>query len=137
MLPFEFIIPGPPLSYQTRNRGRLSAWEATVRKAAAQRWPAGKPPATGRLQITVVYYHEAVTVDLDNDNMLKPIQDALNGLVYQDDNQITDTRVRKASLDGSFKVRRMSAVLAEGFIKGNEFLYIKVEEAPNHTELLR
>ena len=28
---------------------------------------------------------------MDNDNMVKPIQDAFNGLVYQDDRLITDT----------------------------------------------
>jgi hypothetical protein len=72
---------------------------------------------------------------MDNDNMLKPIQDALNKLVYEDDQQITDTYVRKTDINGSFRVRGMSAVLAEGFCRGNEFLHIKVEQAPIHEEL--
>jgi hypothetical protein len=74
---------------------------------------------------------------MDNDNMVKPIQDALIGLVYVDDNQITDTRVRKTDLNGAFRVRGMSAVLAEGFCKGTEFLHIKIEEAPDHAEILQ
>ena len=136
MLPFEFIVAGPPVSHQARNRARLQAWIARVRNEAVRYWPLGQPAATGRLKITVVYYHDAVTVRLDNDNMLKPIQDALQGVVYANDAQITDTSVRKTNLDGQFTVRGMSRVLAEGFCRGAEFLYIKVEEAPDHARIL-
>jgi hypothetical protein len=73
---------------------------------------------------------------MDNDNMVKPVQDALNGLVYVDDRQITDTRVRKTNLNGSFRVKGMTLVLAEAFARGTEFLHIKVESAPDHRELL-
>jgi Holliday junction resolvase RusA-like endonuclease len=137
MIPFEFTVAGPPLSQQAKDRTRLQSWKNTVRAEAARRWPRGQPAYTGPLFITVVYYHEGVTIRMDNDNMVKPIQDALNGLVYLDDRQNTDTRVRKTPLDGSFRVRGMSAVLAEGFVRGVEFLHVKVEEAPDHAELLR
>src|SRR5689334_15459077 len=132
MLPFEFIVEGPPVSHQTRNAERLRAWRSTVRAAAAQRWPAGMSPVTVRLRFTVTYYHDGVSVRIDNDNLVKPIQDALNGLVYEDDRQITDTYVRKTDLNGSFRVRGMSPVLAEGFCRDNEFLYVRVELAPSH-----
>ncbi len=136
MLPFEFLVDGPPLSQQAKNRARLQAWKDAVRAEATRRWLPGQPSVAGPLLITVVYYHEGVTIRMDNDNMVKPIQDALNGLVYLDDRQITDTRVRKTPLDGSFRVRGMSAVLAEGFVRGVEFLHVKIEEAPDHAELL-
>ena len=108
-----------------------------MRRAAMQRWPRGQLPVIHRLQIVVVYYHEGVTIRMDNDNMLKPIQDALNGLVYVDDRQITDTQVRKTNLDGSFRVRGMSPILAAAFTRGSEFLHVRIEEAPDHTELVR
>lgn len=136
MFPFEFIVDGPPVSHQTRRPTRLEAWKQTVRAAAAQRWPIGTVPARIQLKILVIYYHDGVTVRMDNDNMIKPIQDALNGLIYEDDRQITDTQVRKTDINGSFRVRGMSPVLAEGFIKGAEFLYIRVEVAPSHEEAL-
>jgi crossover junction endodeoxyribonuclease RusA len=136
MLPFEFIVDGPPISHQTRNVGRLRAWQLTVRTAAVQRWPAKTPPVTARLRFTVTYYHDGVSVRIDNDNLVKPIQDALNGRVYEDDRQITDTYVRKTDLNGSFRVRGMSSVLAEGFCRGNEFLYMRIELAPSHEELI-
>ncbi len=136
MLPFEFIVAGPPVSHQTRSRARLQAWIATVRAEASRRWPLNQAPATSRLKITLVYYHDAVTVRLDNDNMLKPIQDALQGVVYVNDAQITDTSVRKTNIDQPMTVRGISRVLAEGFCRGDEFLYVKVEEAPDHVRIL-
>jgi Holliday junction resolvase RusA-like endonuclease len=136
MLPFEFTVDGPPVSHQTRNAVRLRAWQQIVRAAAARRWPSEAPPVTDRLRLTLTYYHDGVSVRIDNDNLVKPIQDALNGLVYVDDHQITDTLVRKTDLNGSFRVRGMSPVLAEGFCRGNEFLYIRVELEPDHEDLL-
>jgi crossover junction endodeoxyribonuclease RusA len=135
---FEFTIPGPPLSRQTRDRQQLRAWQDRVRQAAQDRLPDGKQPFSAdiALQITVTYFHEGNSIRLDNDNMIKPIQDALNGLVYTDDCQITDTRLRKSSIDGAFRVRRLSSVLAEAFMEGGEFLYIRIEPAPDHSELL-
>lgn len=135
MLPFECIIDGPPVSHQTRNTERLRMWQQAVRKAAQQRWPANSPPTVERLRILVTYYHDGVAVRIDNDNLLKPIQDALNGLIYEGDPQITDTQVRKTDLNGSFRVRGMSPILAEGFCRGNEFLYIRVTVAPTHEDL--
>lgn len=136
MLPFEFTVDGPPVSHQTRHAHRLHGWKQTVRDAAARRWPVETPPVTAQLKLTVTYYHDGIAVRLDNDNLVKPIQDALNGLVYEDDRQITDTIVRKTDLNGSFRVRGMSYILAEGFCRGNEFLYVRIEVAPRHEELI-
>ena len=68
---------------------------------------------------------------MDLDNIPKPILDALKGLVYLDDEQITDVVCRKRNLRGDLRVENPSDVLAEGFSRGNEFLYILVEEAPD------
>ncbi len=73
---------------------------------------------------------------LDTDNMLKPIQDALIGLIYNDDRQITDITAGKRDINGSFRVRGLSSSLAEGFNSNNEFVHVKVEEAPNPQELI-
>jgi crossover junction endodeoxyribonuclease RusA len=131
MLPFEFTVPGPPVSHQSRNKAKLEAWRRSVRDAAALRW--GTAAALGvRLKISVCYYHEGRAVRIDNDNMVKPIQDALNGLVYQDDRLITDTVVRKTNIDGLFCVRGYSLVLLAALAKGDEFVHIVVAEAPSH-----
>jgi crossover junction endodeoxyribonuclease RusA len=80
--------------------------------------------------VTVVYYHDGERVRIDEDNLSKPIQDALIGLVYADDRIVVHAGVRKENLDGVFRVRRMSRVLAEGFSIGDAFQYVRVEELP-------
>ncbi len=136
MLPFELILLASPVSHQTGDRALLRAWSRFVRAAAQRRWPAGQTPLDSPLKITVVYFHDGTSSRMDLDNLLKPIQDALIGLVYRDDNQITDTVVRKTSLDGAFFVRGMPFILAEGFARNKEFVYLRIEAAPDHRELL-
>jgi hypothetical protein len=68
--------------------------------------------------------------------MIKPIQDALAGLVYRNDRQITDAQTRKTNIDGRFRLRHLSPIYARAFGVGKQFVYIRMEEAPNHEELL-
>jgi len=133
--PFEFFVEGPPISQQTRKPARLRDWKEYVRAEAAKLW-ANQAPVDGPLKLTVVYYHEGQSVSIDHDNMVKPIQDALAGLVYRNDRQITDAQTRKTNIDGRFRLRHLSAVYARAFGGGRAFVYIRIEEAPNHEELL-
>ena len=48
----------------------------------------GEFPEIGPIMLTITYFYDAVEIDVDN--ILKPILDALKGLLYMDDNQITD-----------------------------------------------
>ena len=134
MLPFEFIIIGTPVSQQTRRKLRLRKWKDKVRASALTRWPPGELPLNQPIKIFAVYYYEGVA--LDPDNMIKPIQDALKGLVYSDDCIVTDSQAAKRNLDGNFRVKGMSPVLAEGFCSDSEFIYVKILEAPSQEELL-
>ena len=86
MLPFEFRIDQAPVSQQARRRKLRSQWQETVRRSTEQRWPAGESPAAGRLMVTIVHFYEGI--DLDVDNIPKPILDGIKGLVYGDDRQI-------------------------------------------------
>lgn len=133
MAKFEFIVDGPPVSQQTRRRERLKAWKTTVRQAAEKYWSVDQKPATGLVMLQITYFYDSVAMDVDN--LVKPIQDALVGLAYVDDNQVTDVLVRKRDLSGNFRVENMTSILAEGFAGGNEFLYIVVSDAPDQEVL--
>jgi len=85
----------------------------------------------------VTYYHEGMAVRIDNDNLVKPIQDALIGLIFADDCMLTDTLIRKTSIDGLFRVRRESVVFFEAMAKGDEFLHIVIDEASGHEKPLK
>lgn len=45
-------------------------------------------------------------------------------------------QTRKTNIDGRFRVRHLSPVYARAFAAGKEFVYIRIEEAPTHEELL-
>lgn len=128
MLPFEFTIKGPPVSHQTRNRQRLQQWRAAVKTAASGAWSNGAA-VSDAVSVTITYYYEGSSPDVDN--IIKPIQDALIGVVFVDDDQVVDTKSRKRLIDGSFRVRGASSILLSAFAQGDDFLHIKVEEAPD------
>ncbi len=125
---------GPPVSQQTRRRDRLKAWKVTVRQEAEKYWTSGQPPATGLVMLKVTYFYDLISIDVDN--IVKPIQDAIIGLAYVDDGQITDVLVRKRDLSGNFKVENITPTLAEGFARGNEFLHIVVSHAPEQEVIV-
>ncbi len=134
MLPFEFIINGPPVSQQARRRKRVHEWIEEVKSVAAQYWPVEEFPVTGPVMLTITYFYDSVSMDVDN--IPKPISDALEGLVYFNDNQVTDVLCRKRNLNSDFRVENPSDLLAEGFSRGNQFLPILVEDAPDQ-EVIR
>lgn len=71
----------------------------------------------------------------DVDNIIKPIQDALNGLVFVDDAQVAETKARKRPLDGSYQIKGASGVLLQGFAGGVGFLHIRVEASTHNVVL--
>lgn len=85
------------------------------------------------MMLKIIYFYDSV--DMDVDNIVKPIQDAITGLAYVDDDQVTDVLVRKRDLSGNFKVEDVTSILAEGFARGNEFLHIVVTDAPDQEVL--
>lgn len=131
---FEFIINGRPVSQQARRSEKLDAWKATVRQEAEKYWPLEEQPATGLVMLKVTYFYDSV--DMDVDNIIKPIQDAMKGIAYIDDKQITDVIARKRNLSGNFRIENITPILAEGFALNNEFLHIVVTDAPDQEVIV-
>ena len=134
--PFEFTVPGVPVSHQSGNKKRLAEWRQQVRAAAAALWGTQTAVTTG-LRIAVTYFHEGANARIDGDNLVKPIQDALNGLVYSDDRLIVDAQVRKASIEEPIRARHGSLVLLQAFHVGQPFIHVIIDEAPDHRDPLR
>lgn len=127
MLPLEFTIKGPPVSVQTRNRQRLQSWKQKVGAAAIAALPGGTVPFQGQVALVITYYYDGESPDVDN--IIKPIHDALKGIVFVDDTQVVETKSRKKALNGSYKIRGVSSTLLLAFASGTDFLHIKVDEA--------
>lgn len=138
MFPFEFILPGRPVSNQTKDKTRLKAWRSKVSHAAKVMWQ-GDRPYDDFVCMKLTYYFEAPNgkedAIPDSDNIVKPIREALVDIVYSYDYQVTDVVSRRRNLNGSFRVKGMSPILAEGFIQGVEFTHIRVDPAPDPSDL--
>lgn len=138
MLFFEFTLPGRPVSYQAKDKTRLKAWQSKVARAAALRWEQTQPHEDF-VRMILTFYFEAPKGKEDSipdsDNVVKPIREALIGVIYRYDYLVTDVVSRRRNLSGSFRVKGMSPTLAEGFIQGVEFVHIKVEAAPDPADL--
>ena len=125
-IPFEFTVKGPPVSQQARRRRRVRRWTQDVQVAAKQYWDS-ESLFTGEIEVTITYFFE--NVDLDLDNIPKPILDALKGLVYNDDSQITDLICRKRERNRDMQVLNASPILQESLDRPGQFLHISVSEA--------
>lgn len=111
----------------------MRSWKAKVRQAAVARLPIGTPTIGDSVQVIIAHYYDKARPDIDN--CIKPILDALNGVIYDDDKQITDLTVRQRNINGLFRVRGMSLILAHAFANGEEFIHIKIDAPPDPTEL--
>jgi crossover junction endodeoxyribonuclease RusA len=121
----EFVVSGPPVSHQTNDKKNLKLWQATVKAEAAKLW--ASPPLTGNLKFLLINFHEGD----------KPIRDALNKFVYDDDRQIRYSETIHVSIDAPIRIRKASRILLDAFCKGDEFLYVRIEDAPNFIQLPR
>ena len=121
-------IPRDPVSQQTRRRSRYNQWIQDVQSYARQQWPLGEEPFNRSVKVTITYYHENRRVDVDN--LAKPILDALEGVAYEDDSQVTDLLCQKRNLASEFTITISSGVLLNALLIGGGFLHIQIEAAP-------
>lgn len=134
MLPFDFVIIGKPVPHRAKDKKALKAWREHMRATAQFCW-GSRPPLTVKLSVKITHFYDAPAGNLsdnsDNERIIKPLLDALNGVIYVDDYQIVDLDTRRRNLNGSFRVKGMSPALAEGFCKGEEFLHVKLDHLSN------
>ena len=125
-IPFEFVIDGPPVSQQVRRRRLVREWTQDLQAAAKQHWD-NEPPYAREVMVAITYFFDDVSLDVDN--IPKPILDALKGLVYIDDAQVTDLLCRKRELNGELRIRNPSPILVATLAGLEEFLHIIVADA--------
>jgi crossover junction endodeoxyribonuclease RusA len=85
------------------------------------------------IQARVIYFY--VDTDLDLDNILKPILDSMNGLVYVDDFQVANIVAAKRDLAGSYLLADAPPVIVAqlGNPATTDFVFVAVELASLET----
>ena len=77
--------------------------------------------------VALTYFYDDGAPDVDN--LAKPVLDALKGLAFIDDEQVTDLLVRKRDLSGMLKIDDATPIMAAGFDLGSPFLHVVVRAA--------
>ncbi len=130
---FEFLIPKRPVSLQTKNRKNLQSWKNFVSAEACKFW-SGIPHHDNDLHLTLVYLCDDDPVDVDN--IIKPIQDALVGIIYSDDLLIWDVESHRRPLTGAFDIGKYPALLVNGILSGTECVYVRIADSQPLEEFL-
>lgn len=125
---FEVLLPRRPISHQGTSRSR-EEWKAFIYGRAFNAWTQA-PISTGRLRFTVVYLCESDPADINN--IIKPIQDAMNSLVYADDSLVHDVTGHMRFLSDPIDIVGLPPLLANAVISGSECVYVQIS---NSTEL--
>lgn len=91
---FEFVVEGPavPLRAAKKDAKRYQAWKKKVREEASKLW-LSHTPVLQDVTVTITNYFTEKPPDVDN--IIKPILDGLNGIVYGDDFQVQTVTSRK------------------------------------------
>ena len=66
------------------------------------------------------------------DNMSKPILDALEGIVIEDDGFVVQLTARRTKLVSDLEIRDVSPELARGLGSFDDFVFIRISDPPDH-----
>lgn len=123
----EFVVRGTPKSQQAGSRKR---WQEKVQRAA----PPSSELLTGPLRLRIDFFFDG-SAGPDTDNIIKPIQDALEDIVYGDDETVVDVCARKIDLQRLPSLVAVSPTLLTALAEpSGDFVYIRVATAKRRLE---
>jgi Endodeoxyribonuclease RusA len=73
---------------------------------------------------------------MDADNASKPICDALQGVAYTNDNQVSARYARKRDISATYHVKGADPVILNAIQQGDEFVCIKIDNEGGDVHIL-
>jgi crossover junction endodeoxyribonuclease RusA len=120
---FDFIVPRRPVSFQCKDRNNLNDWKDYVYGRALNEWKR-TPILNQKFRFSVVYLCESDPPDINN--IIKPIEDVLIGLVYPDDSHVLDVDGHTRFFDSGIDIVNLPEKLQRAVYEGVECVYISV-----------
>src|SRR5579884_1392736 len=133
----EFIVAGAPRSANANPRSRRR-WRERVARAARESLQAQGGPTDHNLSVLIIYFYQGETT-LDVDNIAKSLLDGLKGILFQDDQQVSELLVRKSRFGAGLSLTGASLYLLGAIARmaqeGSDFVYVRVDPAPDHSRI--
>ncbi|WP_216626907.1 RusA family crossover junction endodeoxyribonuclease [Corallococcus exercitus] len=105
----------------------MQDWKNYVYGRARSAWARGLPLYGSSFRFTIVYLCGDSPADIDN--IIKPIQDALVGVVFSDDSLVSDVDSHRRFISDGIDLTNLPALLIEGALSGEECVYVAVDSA--------
>ena len=121
----SFAVIGLPVSQQASPKSKRQ-YQTTVAKAASNSVVSPIKDAE-KIKIEIDWFSEGFQNKPDVDNIIKPIQDALKGIVFTDDKQVESVVARKHDTLSVIYFMREPLCLVEPLMNGhNEYVFVRV-----------
>lgn len=134
MQSYEFVIPGRPVSVHTKDRAAYRPWQNTVATEAGRESPVVPPFWEPGVRLTIVYLFTEEPIDVDN--IIKPVQDALEGVLYLDDGVVTDVQAHRRTWTDGVNDERFPHLLRLMWREKEDCVYIRVQDTTTLEDLL-
>lgn len=121
----SFLVRGTPRMPSSKPQTK-DAWRALVTRIARNEFSTIMHNPI-QVKVDITYYYDEI-VDFDLDNMCKLILDSMNGIVYDDDNQVADLNPRRKRKMGSFRISNPPTGFIDSMASRESFVVIEVYE---------
>lgn len=112
------LIPGKPSSIQARSKSakrKLGRYKKTIGSIASQIF---KEPMKRSVKIHLYHFHKGTNIDIDN--IQKPILDSLEGIAYDNDNQVDSLNTDRINFNASTTIENVTSLLIPEALTGNK-----------------
>lgn len=129
MFPIEFVVVGTPVSWRSENKRRKQKWKQTIVAALEQATTLPLKAPTDEVRVHIRYYHSEDSTVPDLDNLSKPVLDAMNRRVDDDDRRICDLWIDRVHVRSAVALDEAPQIVVDLIGTAREFVYIKVTPA--------
>ena len=133
----EFIVAGAPRSANANPRSRRR-WRERVARAARERIQEEDGLTEADVAVLIIYFYQGETT-LDVDNIAKSLLDGLKGVLFRDDQQVSELLIRKTRLSAGLSLTGASLYLLDAIDRmsraGSDFVSVRADPAPDHSRI--
>ncbi len=131
---YTIIVNGRPASHNAASQ-KKNKWKARVQAAAKRVFKTPLKDEDVRVAVTF-YCDRTIRGRLDADNASKPICDALQGIVYTNDRQVSARHAHQRDISETFRVKGADLAILKAVQRGKEFVCIKIDNEGSDIHIL-